>query len=77
MDKKRHESEYKRNVPSNAQLTQHYNDWQKQENPQDIVTPPGLDFRSNKRSPTTRLTRRPKIRRILVILEEEIQMEID
>ena len=77
LDKKRHNSEYKRNVPSSAQLTQHYNDWQKQENLQDIVTPPGLDYRSNKRSPTTRLPRRPKIRRILFILEEESQMEID
>ena len=34
LDRKRHISEIKRNVPSSAQLTQHYNNWQRPENPQ-------------------------------------------
>ena len=77
LDVKRHISEFKRNTPSSAQLTQHYNTWQRQENPSDIATPPGLDYRHNKRSPTTSLPRRPKIRRINFILEENNEMEIE
>jgi hypothetical protein len=71
IDQQRKASEKKRNVPTSAELSINYHPWQRAANPQDISTPPGMDYRNNKRSPTTQLPRRTKIRRIRLILTQE------
>jgi hypothetical protein len=71
-DERRKIIEKKRHTPTSTELTNHYQPWQRLANPQDISTPPGMDYRQNKRSPTTQLPRRLKIKRIKLTLTEEI-----
>jgi hypothetical protein len=89
-DVMRHINENKRQVPTSQQLSQHYNEYQRKNNPHDLSTPPGMDYRNNKRSPSYSLPRRTKVKRIRLtflsfttparqIREEEdhLAMEID
>jgi hypothetical protein len=74
----RHISERKRKVPTSQQLSIHYSPYQRTNNPQDyLLTPPGMDYRNNKRSPSYRLPRKTKVKRIRLTFDQSMPMEDD
>ena len=78
-DNKRQPSERRRGVPTSNQLSAHYSIEDRNNNPQDLSTPPGMDYRNNKRSPSYTLPRRTKVQRRLEPLQniDEMAMEIE
>jgi len=71
----RHISERIRKVPTSQQLSIHYSPYQRTNNPQDLITPPGMDYRNNKRSPSYNLPRKTKVKRIRLFYEQPMPPE--
>jgi hypothetical protein len=78
-DNKRQPSEQRRGVPTSNQLSAHYSIDDRHNNPQDLSTPPGMDYRNNKRSPSYTLPRRTKAQRRLEFTQnnEDMAMAIE